>query len=193
MNGNATSSPSSSSSAADRASWEGLERRWAVPIRRYAPTPRPGRSVALNAARVPYARYLLAMHERLHGIFSDGYLATIDGLPVGHPLNQLNTPLSLGEAAGGPWNSPPAPGLRSVIDVVLRAGDGAVVELGVVAPSGVDAFDAAALETVWRASPFGAPPESILSADAMVHLQWHFYRSPRVACSAINARPAIFR
>ncbi len=63
------------------------------------------------------------------------------------------------------------------------------MKLGVVKTSGVTAFDIAALDSVQRASPFGAAPSAIVSTDGQVYLHWEFHRDEVYACSTMNARP----
>jgi hypothetical protein len=65
--------------------------------------------------------------------------------------------------------------------------------MGVTRTSGVTAFDISALESVQRASPFGAPPPSIVSPDGNVYLHWEFHRNPLLACSTYFARPYIIK
>jgi hypothetical protein len=67
------------------------------------------------------------------------------------------------------------------------------VKMGVTRTSGVTAFDISALESVQRASPFGAPPPSIVSPDGNVYLHWEFHRNPTLACSTYFARPFILK
>ena len=84
-------------------------------------------------------------------------------------------------------------GVWAMVDVVLRGSDGAILSLGVVRSSGVDEFDAAALETFARAAPFGPAPPTTLSADGALYIEWPFFRSPLVACSTVGAHPYLFR
>jgi hypothetical protein len=54
-------------------------------------------------------------------------------------------------------------------------------------------FDVGALESVQRASPYGAPPREIVSPDGNVYLHWEFWRDPNYACSTYFAHPYILR
>jgi TonB family protein len=167
--------------------------RWAARIHRYQRLPTPGERRPLDTyeTRFAFAHSMNAMHNKIHPIFADSYLSSIEGLPVDHPLNR---PGSLVE---GDWiRTLPPPddaGIRTLVEIVLRGTDGAILGLGVVLSSGVDEFDAAVLEAVERASPFGAPPTATLSADGTMRMEWHFFRSLTVACSTINAKPFLFR
>jgi hypothetical protein len=156
--------------SAHRGSWQasGFE-RWRAAIENYVAAVKPGNQTALNTARVPFATYLNTIHNRIHPIFADDFLGSLDGLPAGHPMNE--------------------PTLVTRLEIVLDRDDGRVVKMGVVRTSGVTAFDIAALDSVQRASPFGKPPGAIVSPDGNVYFHWEFHRDPIYACSTMNARP----
>lgn len=151
-----------------RGSWksQGIE-RWRSAIENYVPSVQPGNQTALNTARVPFASYLNAIHNRLHPIFADSFLASLDSLPANHPMNR--------------------PDIKTHLEIVLSQDDGRVVRMGVTRTSGVTAFDIAALESVQRGSPYGAPPREIVSPDGNVYFHWEFYRNPYYACSTYFA------
>lgn len=157
-----------------RGSWKslGLE-RWRSAIENYVPSVKLGTATALNTARSPFAGYLNHIHNRIHPIFADTFLPSLDGLPNAHPLNQ--------------------PDLKTFLEIVVRETDGQLVRMGVTRTSGVTAFDIGALESVQRASPFGAPPPVIVSPDRNVYLHWEFHRDPMYACSTYFARPYILK
>jgi TonB family protein len=132
--------------------------------------------------------YRLAMHQRIHPLFADDYLATIDLLPIDHPVNR--------HAPSPEPHNPYLPhdlGVWTTVDLVLRGTDGTIVSLGVLRSSGLDEFDAAVLETFERAAPYGAPPMDALSVDGNFYLEWTFYRSPLVSCSPIDSFSRRFR
>lgn len=143
--------------------------RWRAAIENYVSAVKPGNQTALNTARVPFATYLNTIHNRIHPIFADDFLVSLDGLPAGHPLNE--------------------PKLMTRLEIVLDQDDGRVVRMGVLRTSGVTAFDIAALDSVQRASPFGKPPSVIVSKDGNVYFHWEFHRNPMYACSTMHARP----
>ena len=64
---------------------------------------------------------------------------------------------------------------------------------GVTKQSGSTVFDAAALDAIDRAAPFGAAPEAIVSSDGNVYLHWEFHRDPVDACSTRNAHPFLVK
>lgn len=156
--------------SAHRGSWQSSSfERWRAAIENYVASVKLGNTTALNTARVPFAGFLNAIHQRIHPIFADEFLGTLDGLPATHPMN--------------------APKLLTRLEIVLDHDDGHVLRLGVVRTSGITAFDIAALDAVQRASPFGKPPSAIVSPDGRVYFHWEFHRDPVYACSTMNARP----
>ena len=128
--------------------------------------------MALNAAAVPFASYLNGMHNRIHPIFADSFLDSLDSVPQSHPLNDQH--------------------LVTRLEIVLTK-DGSLKEMGVVRTSGITAFDIAALDSVERAQPFGPAPDVIVSPDGNVYFHWEFHRDEVYACSTIGARPFILR
>jgi hypothetical protein len=156
--------------SAHRGSWQNSSfERWRAAIENYVSSVKPGNQTALNAARSPFGTYLVTIHNRIHPIFAEDFLGSLDGLPGNHPLND--------------------PTLITRLEIVLDRDDGHVIKMGVVRTSGITAFDIAALDSVQRSSPFGKPPKAIVSPDGNVYFHWEFHRDPVFACSTINARP----
>jgi TonB family protein len=151
-----------------RGSWQASNmERWRNAIENYVSTVKPGNQTSLNTAAVPFASYLLAIHNRIHPIFADGFLGSLDALPGTHPLSNHR--------------------LMTRLEIVVSR-EGRLIKMGVVRASGVTAFDIAALDSVQRASPFGPAPGAIISSDGNVYLHWEFHRD-ELACSTMNARP----
>jgi TonB family protein len=119
---------------------------------------------------VAFAGYVNRMHVRIHPVFEDGFLASLESRPATDPLND--------------------PNLNARLEIVLDK-TGKLLTIGVVQSSSVQAFDLSALQAVERAQPFDVPPTDILSADDNVYMQWIFYRDERCGCATFNARPAI--
>jgi TonB family protein len=142
--------------------------KWRSAVDGYVSLMQPGNQLPLNAARTPFATYLVAMHNRIHPLFAEWYLESLDDLP----------------------RTPPYPDNYPVtgVEIVLSA-DGHIKQMGVVKPSGVTVFDIAVLDSIDRAQPFGQAPSPILSADGNVYIHWDFHREEVFACSTINARP----
>jgi hypothetical protein len=160
--------------SAHRGSWKsGSIERWRSAIENYVPSVKPGNQTALNAARSPFASYLNLVHNRLHPIFADQFLGSLDELPGSHPLNGTE--------------------LVTHLEIVLDREEGRIQRMGVTRTSGVTAFDVAALSAVDRAQPFGAPPREIVSPDGNVYFHWEFFRNPQYACSTYFAHPFILK
>lgn len=157
-----------------RGSWKsvGLE-RWRSAIENYVPTVKLGTQTALNTAAVPFADYLNHVHNRIHPVFADTFLPSLDSLPQNHPMNDLS--------------------IKTFLEIVVSETDGRLVKMGVTRTSGVTAFDIGVLESVQRASPFGTPPREIVSPDGNVYLHWEFHRLPIYACSTYFARPYLLK
>jgi TonB family protein len=152
-----------------RGSWTASNfERWRSAIENYVSTVKPGNQTALNTAAVPFATFLNGMHNRIHPIFADSFLGSLDGLPPNHPMNDQK--------------------LITRLEIVLSR-DGHLVKMGIVKTSGVTAFDIAALDAVQRASPYSSAPTAIVSPDGRVYLHWEFHRDEVFACSTMNARP----
>ena len=153
-----------------RGSWTASNfERWRNAIENYVSSVKPGNQTALNTAAVPFASYLNTIHNRIHPIFADSFLGSLDNLPKQHPLND--------------------PKLITRLEIVVSPKEGRIVKMGIVKTSGITAFDIAALDSVHRAQPFGPAPGAIVSPDGNVYLHWEFHRDEVFACSTMNARP----
>lgn len=153
---------------------------WATPsferyrsaIENYVPSVKPGNQTALNTAASPFANYLTQIHNRIHPIFADTFIDSLDSLPASHPMND--------------------PNLVTALEIVVDKEEGRLVRRGVVRTSGVTMFDVNALAAVDRAAPFGAPPQEIVSPDGNVYLHWEFRRD-EMRCSTLYAHPYILK
>ena len=122
-----------------RGSWTASNfERWRNAIENYVSSVKPGNQTALNTAAVPFASYLNTIHNRIHPIFADSFLGSLDNLPKTHPMND--------------------PKLITRLEIVVSPKEGRIVKMGVVKTSGITAFDIAALDSVHRAQPFGPAP-----------------------------------
>jgi hypothetical protein len=147
--------------------------RWRAAITNYVASVKPGNQTALNTAQSPFGTYLHHIHNRIHPIFADDFLDSLDGrFPANHPINESK--------------------LVTWLEIVVDGETGKLVKMGVVRASGVTAFDVAALDAVDRAAGkagFGKPPAAILSTDGNVYFHWEFHRDRPIACGTQNARP----
>ncbi|MEO8875925.1 MAG: TonB C-terminal domain-containing protein, partial [Polyangiaceae bacterium] len=156
-----------------RGSWTASNfEKWRSAIENYVSSVKPGNMTALNTAAVPFATYLNGMHNRIHPIFADTFLGSLDSLPATHPMND--------------------PKIFTSLEIVLTR-EGQIVKMGVLKTSGITAFDIAALDSVQRASPFGPAPGAIISPDGNVYLHWEFHRDEVFACSTMNALPIMLK
>jgi len=157
-----------------RDSWETNKfERWRAAIENYEPSVKLGNQTSLNAARVPFATYINAIHNRLHPIFAEEFLAALDGLPKTHPLQSMD--------------------LVTKVEIVLSKDQGRIVRMGVTRASGSTIFDTVSLNSINRAAPFGKAPDVIVSPDGNVYLHWEFHRDPFDACTTRNAFPFILK
>jgi TonB family protein len=154
-----------------RGSWSASNfERWRSAIENYVSSVKPGNQTALNTARVPFAAYLNGMHNRIHPIFAESFLESLDALPASDPRNDQR--------------------LVTTLEIVLTR-DGHLKRMGIVRTSGITLFDIAALDAVDRAQPFGPAPSAIVSPDGNVYLHWEFHRDEVFACSTMGAMPFI--
>ncbi len=128
----------------------------------------PGNQRVLTTTAVCWAAYLNEMHKRIHPLFTDSFLASLDTRPSGDPINDAK--------------------LTTRVEVVLTE-DGHIQQMGVVRSSGLTEFDVAVLDSIDRAQPFGPTPDVIVSDDGLACLQWEFRRNEVYACSTMGARP----
>ena len=142
--------------------------QWRPAVEGYVPAVRHGNQRPLGGAKWPFAKFLNQVHARIHPLFADRFLASLDSLPSSDPMNR--------------------PELLVVLEIVLESNGGRVERMGVIASSGAIAFDVSALDALYRAQPFGPPPVEIVSTDGFVYFHWEFHRGPE-ACGAWNARP----
>ncbi len=126
----------------------------------------------IGDAAVPFAHYAVAMHKRIHPIFTDQFLSSLDQLPPTSPMNDMR--------------------IVTTLEIVLNR-DGTVLNMSILRSSGVAAFDIAAIDSVQRAQPFGNAPEAIVSFDGSVHARWEFHRDPIIGCSTVNTWPIMLR
>lgn len=155
-------------------SWKpaGIE-RYRSAIENYVPSVKPGNTTALNTAASPFATYLNDIHNRIHPIFADDFLGSLDRLPASDPMNRRD--------------------LKTEVEIVVSRVDGSLVRRGLTKSSGILQFDVSALASVDRAAPFGPPPAAIVSPDGNVYLHWEFYRNPDFACSTYFAHPFLLK
>ncbi|MBN2715330.1 MAG: TonB family protein, partial [Deltaproteobacteria bacterium] len=112
-----------------------------------------------------FRSYLEATHDQIHELFADSFLPSLVSLGSSHPLNDFS--------------------LMTLLEFRILS-DGTVDDIHVIRTSGNAIFDAAPVDTLYRASPFLPPPKTILSYDDSVYFRWGFYRNQR-KCGTFNA------
>ncbi|MBN2525616.1 MAG: energy transducer TonB [Deltaproteobacteria bacterium] len=125
----------------------------------------------LGAKSDVFRSYLEATHDQIHALFAESFLPSLVSLGANHPLNDFS--------------------LMTLLEFRILA-DGSVDDIHVIKTSGQAVFDAAPVDTLYRASPFLPPPPSILSYDNSVYFRWGFYRNQR-KCGTFNATGYILK
>ncbi len=172
VSSSSTSSASASASSSVSASAAGV-----VPSAGPAPAPavqgrgavRLGNQHPLGPAALAFAKYLNAMHNRIHGPFTDDALQKLDALRPNDALNDMS--------------------LMTRVELMIDGKTGDVVKQTVVRTSGISAFDELGMEAVRRAAPFGPADAPLWSSDGNVYVHWEFRRDPVFGCSTMHARP----
>jgi outer membrane biosynthesis protein TonB len=152
-----------------RGRWERKMGMLKSSLENFTPEVRPGNQTALKTRAAPFAIYIARMHRRIHELWGFGFLEELDGKSTSHELND--------------WN------LAVKLEIVLNP-DGSIDKMTFVRPSGLLAFDVAALDAVDTSSPFEATPSKIRSPDGKVYLHWTFHRDWR-QCGTFSAEPFI--
>jgi TonB family protein len=114
---------------------------------------------------ITFKQYLDATHEMIHKLFADSFLPSLVRLGAGNPLNDFS--------------------LMTLVEFQILE-NGVINEVRVIKTSGLAVFDAGAVDSLYRASPFIPPPKTILSYDNKVYFRWGFYRNQR-KCGTFNA------
>ena len=118
-----------------------------------------------GAATAPFAIYVNGMDKRIHPLFAESFLRSLDRFPPEHPLSDK--------------------GLVTRVEIILGT-NGHLERVGIIKGSGVTAFDIGVLDSIFRAAPFDRPPVAILSTDGKVHVQWEFHRDPASSCNVFR-------
>ena len=117
-----------------------------------------------------WADFLSRIHKRVHPVFADQYLSSLDALPRESPLNDSNLAVQI------------------ELQILQRTGE--IETIGVRRSSGRVEFDVAALIAFSKAFPLEVPL-SLASPDGRVYLLWELKRDA-MACSTLFARPFRF-
>lgn len=134
---------------------------------------RVGNQRPLNSAALAFAKYLNAMHNRIHPIFTDGSLSRLDALRPNDPLNDTT--------------------LMTRLELVIDGNTGSLVKQTVVRTSGLSGFDTLAMDAVTRSAPFEPASGALWSSDGNVYVHWEFRRDPVFGCSTMHVRPFLLQ
>jgi TonB family protein len=124
---------------------------------------KPGNQTALNTRAAPFAQFITRMHRKIHELWAFGFMTGLDSKPGDLPLNN--------------------PALVAKLEIVLD-GQGNVDRVAVVRSSGLTIYDSAAIDVVYSAAPYPAPPPTILSGNGKVYIHWTFHRNEEACGTA---------
>lgn len=131
----------------------------------------PGNQEPLGNRKQLFHHYLEMVHTDIHTLFADSFLSSLSNFAPDDPLNDFS--------------------LHAVVEFeILNTGH--LNEVRVVKSSGNTVFDAAAVDSLYRSSPYPSPPPKIRSWNDRVYMRWGFYRNHR-KCGLFNAEPFILR
>lgn len=114
-----------------------------------------------------WADLINRIHARVHPLFANQYIASLNELPRDSALND--------------------PTLYAELELHIAQNTGELVMIGLRRSSGQPELDIAALAAFSQAFPLPIP-ENIASADGIVYLSWEAHRD-ETSCSSISARP----
>jgi outer membrane biosynthesis protein TonB len=130
-----------------------------------------GEQVPLGKKTRIFRNYIEVAHRRIHTLFAHSFLGSLSSLDPSDPLNDFT--------------------LMTKMEFEILA-TGVVNDIHVIKTSGNSVFDAAAVDSIFRSSPFRPPPQAILSYNDRVYFRWGFYRNHRM-CGVFNAEPYLLR
>ncbi len=130
-----------------------------------------GEQVPLGKKTRIFRNYIEVAHRRIHTLFAHSFLGSLSSLDPSDPLNDFT--------------------LMTKMEFEILA-TGVVNDIHVIKTSGNSVFDAAAVDSIFRSSPFRPPPKAILSYNDRVYFRWGFYRNHRM-CGVFNAEPYLLR
>ena len=130
-----------------------------------------GEQVPLGKKTKLFHNYLEMAHKRIHSLFAHSFLGSLSSLDPSDPLNNFD--------------------LMTKMEFEILS-TGVVNDIHVIKTSGNTVFDAAAVDSIFRSSPFNRPPKAILSYNDRVYFRWGFYRNHRM-CGVFNAEPYMLR
>ncbi len=150
------------------ANWRENEEAMRASLENFVPHIQPGNHTSVNAYADPHANYIARLHREIHPKWAESFLPRISrAFSSRHDIND--------------------PSLETVIEIVIDPAKGEVVETGRVQPSGVEIFDAEALNITRNLQRVDDAPESMISEDGKIYVHWTFWRDQR-QCGTFGAR-----
>ncbi len=149
-------------------SWRENEEAMRANLENFIPHIQPGNHTSVNARAAPHASYIARMHRTIHPRWAESFIPRVSrNFSSSDAINDRS--------------------LEVVIEIVIDAASGEVVETGRARPSGHDLFDAEAANVARSVSPQPEPPDSMVSPDGKVYIHWTFWRDQR-RCGTFGAR-----
>ena len=147
--------------------WRDNEAAMRANLENFVPHIQPGNHTSVNARAAAHASYIARIHRNIHPKWAESFIPRMSrNFSSSDPINDQS--------------------LEVVVEIVIDASSGEVVETGRARPSGHDLFDAEASNIARAVGPQPDPPESIVSPDGKVYIHWTFWRDQR-RCGTFGA------
>lgn len=127
---------------------------------------RPKRALG-KANHRPWAELVTQIHKRVHPLFADQYLVSLDSLPSDSPLQDQS--------------------LYAQLELHINQSTGELATIGLRRSSGVLEFDVAALIAFSKAFPIPIA-DGLASLNGQAYLTWEVRRDG-LACTTLHAHP----
>lgn len=148
--------------------WRENEESLRASLENFLPHIQTGNHTSVNARAAAHASYIARIHRYIHANWAMRFLPSLQSTySNAHPLNDMS--------------------LSTVVEIVIDAQTGQVLETGRVTPSGNTLFDGEALITAREIGVHPEPPASIVSPDGKIYIHWTFWRDQR-QCGSFGVR-----
>ncbi len=152
-------------------SWRENEEAMRASLENFLPHVETGNHTSVNARSAAHASYIARMHRSIHAAWALGFIPRVQSAYSNRdPINDMS--------------------LKAVVEIVIDAESGKVLETGLASPSSHTLFNAEALTISRNIGDQPQPPSSIVSPDGKVYVHWTFWRDQR-QCGTFGVR--IFR
>ncbi len=149
------------------ANWRENEEAMRASLENFLPHVQPGNHTSVNARAAAHASYINRIHRSIHPKWAGSFIPRVSrNFSSRDPINDMN--------------------LMVIVEIVIDADSGEVVEVGRGRPSGNDLFDAEAMNIARAVGDQPDPPDSIISPDGNVYIHWRFWRDQR-RCGTFGA------